>query len=127
MLWVFIGGGIGALIRFMLGGVIHNLALTHKYHLPINTIIINITGSLAIGIVYVLLNRYANYDLKNQLYSFLITGILGGYTTFSAFSLETVKLIESQRPMLALSNVIISVTLSISCTWLGIILIKKFI
>lgn len=84
---------------------------------PYSTIAINVAGSFLIGVVYVL--GMERGILSEQAMRALMVGFLGGFTTFSAFSLETVRLIESGAPGLAAANAAASVTLCVTATALG--------
>jgi len=106
---VALGGAIGAVLRYLTG-----LAVGFPY----GTLTVNITGSLAIGILWVGLETRG----LNHLAPFLITGILGGFTTFSAFSLDTVRLIETGRIAAAGAYVTGSVVLSVAACALGVII-----
>lgn len=91
LLVVFIGGGIGAVLRWSISA-----AVLKKFHhiFPVGTFIINISGSFLIGVISTLV-LYDNYQLLNL---FLITGLLGGYTTFSTYELETAQLFKKNKP-----------------------------
>lgn len=91
LLVVFIGGGIGAVLRWSI-----STAVLKKFHriFPVGTFIINISGSFLIGVISTLV-LYDNYQLLNL---FLITGLLGGYTTFSTYELETAQLFKKNKP-----------------------------
>lgn len=118
-LLVFIGSGIGGMARHGVG------VLALKWlgpSFPFGTLAINIVGSFLIGIV-------AEYwALKSGLPQparlFLTTGILGGFTTFSAFSLETALIWERGQPLLAAVYVAASVVLSIGALFLALWLIR---
>lgn len=109
------GGALGALLRFW---VAHGVALWLGRGFPYGTLIINISGSLAIGILYVLLVE--RFDLSPLWRPLLIVGLLGAFTTFSSFSLETLLLIESGEIMKAATNVLLSVVLCLGATTLGV-------
>lgn len=84
---VFAGGGLGALSRF---GVQHlGIFDKDKYYY---TVAINITGCLTIGILWALFHYWG---LQRQVYLFAITGFLGGYTTYSAFTLDAMQLVQA--------------------------------
>jgi CrcB protein len=118
---VFAGGGIGAALRH---GV--NLAFARLLGLsfPFATLFENVTGSLAMG----LLAGYFAFraGLPQHWRLFLTTGILGGYTTFSAFSLDAVLLYERGAITLAAGYILLSVALSIGGLFVGLALIRHF-
>jgi CrcB protein len=85
-----LGGGIGAALRFLMSGYV--LALAPSLKFPLGTFLINIIGCAAIGVFAGLSTRQG---ISDALGIFIVTGILGGFTTFSAFGLETVTLIRA--------------------------------
>jgi CrcB protein len=113
MVWVALGGAIGATGRY---AVVHWAVARWGAAFPLGTFAVNVTGSLAIGFLAALLDtRLADPAFR----LFLITGVLGGYTTFSAFSLETLALITAERWLAALGYVSGSVLLSLAAAALG--------
>ena len=118
---VFLGGGVGAAIRH---GV--NLAglRTLGPNFPYATIFINITGSTIMGLVA----AYFAFrgDASQHLRLFLTTGILGGYTTFSAFSLDAALLYERDQYLLAAVYVLASVVVSIAGLFAGMAVVRHF-
>ena len=84
-----LGGGIGSILRYAVQ-VLAGRYLTTNF--PLGTLLVNISGCLLIGILYSLFTRHTAFAVEWRL--FLITGICGGYTTFSSFSLESVNLIK---------------------------------
>lgn len=99
MTLVILGGGLGAAARYLL-----SLALMHP-RFPYATIAINLAGSLLLG---VLLGAAANRDVPSVLVTTLGTGVLGGFTTFSTFSVEAADLFRSGRPIAAAAYLLIS-------------------
>ena len=93
---VFLGAGVGGVMRHAMNIWVARLAGTH---FPMHTLVINVTGSLAMGLVTAWFA--AKGGATGQLRLFLATGILGGYTTFSAFSLDAVLLWERHDYLLA--------------------------
>jgi CrcB protein len=95
---VAVAGGLGAAVRFALDGVIRTRT---RGALPVATILINLSGSLVLGL---LTGLAAAALLPDAARAIAGTGFLGGYTTFSAASLETVRLAGARRPALAVVN-----------------------
>ncbi len=118
-LLVFVGGGLGASLR-------HLANVTCARHLgtgfPWGTPLINISGSLVMGLIagYLVFKGEASHPWR----LFIMTGILGGYTTFSAFSLDTVLLYERGELGLAALYVLGSVVLSIAGLFAGLALAR---
>lgn len=111
------GGALGALLRFWVSGWVYGL-LGRGF--PYGTLAVNVLGSLAMGIGYVLLlERLA---LGPEWRAFLLVGLLGAFTTFSTFSLETFNLIEDGEVLRAATNMVGSVLLCVLAAWLGILL-----
>jgi fluoride exporter len=118
---VFLGGGIGSALRH---GV--NLAAARLLGLgfPYGTFTVNVVGSLAMG---ALAAYFAFKGEASQPWRlFLTTGVLGGFTTFSAFSLDAVLLYERGQPELAVLYVLSSVTVSIGALLVGLLAIRHF-
>jgi CrcB protein len=118
-LLVFIGGGLGSALRHTVNIVCPRfLGTAFPYH----TFIINITGSMVMGLIagYLAFKGEASQPWR----LFLMTGILGGYTTFSAFSLDTALLYERGELGLAVIYVLGSVVLSIAGLFAGLALVR---
>ena len=118
-LLVFIGGGLGAALRHFVNGLSLRLVGTA---LPWGTFFINVTGSILMGVV---VGVFASkLPLPPLLRLFVATGILGGYTTFSTFSLETAMLIERGQAVMALGYVAGSVLLGVGGLVAGMALVR---
>ena len=116
LLWyVALGSAVGGVSRFALSNFIQQRAGVF----PVGTLVVNITGSLALGFLL----RYAlgSTSVSAETRALLTTGFCGGYTTFSAFSYETIKLIEDGDHRRAAVYVVASVVLSLAATFLGIV------
>ena len=111
-LYVGIGGFFGAGLRFALGTWIHR-ALPHALF-PYGTLAVNVIGCLLIGF-------FAAYrqPLEPGVRLFLMVGLLGGFTTFSTFALETLALTHNGQNMLAFSNVATKLLLGLGAAWAG--------
>lgn len=122
-LMVFLGGGLGAMLRHGL-----NLASVRALgnHFPYATFFINISGSLVMGLVagYFAFKGVGGTSQHWRL--FLTTGILGGYTTFSTFSLDAALLYERGEAGLAALYVIGSVVIAIAGLFAGLALVRQF-
>ncbi|PHQ97805.1 MAG: fluoride efflux transporter CrcB [Marinosulfonomonas sp.] len=111
ILQVALGGAIGASIRFLIASVVA---------FPFGTLAINVIGSFLMGIVFVAL---AEKGLTRWL-PFLMAGVLGGFTTFSAFSLDTLKLYEAGRIGAAGGYVLASVALSLLALFVAVAIMR---
>jgi CrcB protein len=121
-LLVFIGGGLGSCLRHTVNVICPRLL---GNHFPYHTFIINITGSTIMGLI-------AGYlafkgDAAQSWRLFIMTGILGGYTTFSAFSLDAGLLYERGELALAAAYVLGSVVLSIIGLFAGLAIIRSLV
>jgi CrcB protein len=118
-LLVFIGGGLGSTLRHVVNIVCQRLLGTN---FPYHTFIINITGSTIMGLI----GGYLAFkgDAAQSWRLFLMTGVLGGYTTFSAFSLDAALLYERGEIGLTLLYVLGSVVLSILGLFAGLALVR---
>jgi CrcB protein len=115
---VFVGAGIGGSLRHFV-----NVMTAHLGNPSwVGTLAINVTGSFAIGLIaeYFALRGH----LPQEWRLFVVTGIIGGYTTFSAFSLETVLLYESGHMVAGFGYVLSSVVLSLTATFSALLLLR---
>lgn len=119
VLLVAAGGAIGAVLRYVLGGWIQG-RLGPDF--PWGTFIVNVSGSLLIGVVLGLVERGA---LSAEARLFLAVGILGGYTTFSTFSYETLQLIEDGNLASTLLNALGQVAASLVAVYVGVVISRS--
>ncbi|MEN0107204.1 MAG: fluoride efflux transporter CrcB [Pseudomonas sp.] len=119
ILAVAFGGAVGTLVRFATGNWI---AANWPQHFSLGTFLVNIFGCLMIGLLYGFF--LMRPDLPIELRAGLIVGFLGGLTTFSSFSLDTLRLLESGQLPLALGYAALSVFGGLLATWAGLSLTK---
>ncbi len=96
---VLIGGGIGSVLRFLMVSGVQRLFPDY----PAGTWCVNIIGSFIIGIIWAVCSFF---DFSPNLRAFLLVGLLGGFTTFSSFSLETMNLLNAGKIQSALSYIV---------------------
>jgi CrcB protein len=115
-LWIAIGSALGGVSRFALSGFIAN---HFGGGFPWGTLIVNITGSFAIGFFYTLTGPDGRWSVGPQGRDFFMIGICGGYTTFSSFSLQTLLLAREGEWLRVGGNIAGSVALCLLAVWLG--------
>lgn len=111
--FIFLGSGVGGVLRYGVS------SLTHAYWhgvFPLGTLIVNITGCFAIGFLVVAMGGSL---IRDEHRAAIIIGLLGGYTTFSAFGRETLSLLQEGNWPAALLNIALSNVLGIAGVWLG--------
>jgi len=111
-----LGGGMGAILRYIVSNLDYRFA---NGVLPVGTLVANVTGSFIIGFLWVFFDRFI---FPPNLRLFLFIGVLGGYTTFSTFSLETFNLIRDGEYHIALINIILSFSLTLIAVFAGFFL-----
>lgn len=119
LLFIALGGAGGALARHGLSSWVH-MFIEDRY--PVGTLAVNVLGSFAIGVVYILIveRGLVHPDWR----SIAMVGFLGAFTTFSTFSLETIGLLENGQPILALGYVVFSVVTCVFAVWLAMVLTR---
>ena len=115
ILLIFFGSGAGGLFRYWISNASYWF-LGRQF--PYGTLVVNATGSFLMGLFFVvILERFDG--IAPQLRALLIIGFLGGYTTFSSFSIETLTLFERGAWVSAILNILLNIILCISLAWLG--------
>jgi len=115
VLLVGAGGFIGSIIRYILSGVSQTLFVTSRF--PVGTIVVNLSGCYLIGLLSQLAESHS--ALRDLSRSFLFIGVLGGYTTFSTFSNESLNLLRAGDTVLAIVNIALQVAGGLLFAWLG--------
>jgi CrcB protein len=115
ILLVALGGALGSVSRYKLSGLI--LHHTVDWRFPAGTFAVNVLGCLVAGLLAGFAEKYDYLSADARI--FIFTGILGGFTTFSAFGLETMFLIKRGELMVASANVILSVIAGLVALWIG--------
>jgi CrcB protein len=122
-LWVFVGGGLGSVLRYALALLVSGLTpeqsqTPHWVSMyPIATLGANIIGCGLIGVAWGLLGP--SDDGNQTIRLLLIVGVLGGFTTFSSFGLETIELVQADRVGAAGAYVLLSVIVGLFAVWCG--------
>ncbi len=109
-----LGGGLGVVLR-------HAIALTIRHDLPLSTLIVNVLGSLLLGLWVGYLGGPADMGEQERR---LVFGFCGGFTTFSSFAYQSLELRRERTIALAAGNILISIFLCWSALWLGLFLTR---
>ena len=115
-LWIALGSALGGMARYWLSGVV---ARRFGEAFPVGTLIVNVTGSFAIGFIASLSDPGGRLLMGVSARQFIMLGVLGGYTTFSSFSLQTLNLARDGEWLYASANVALSVLLCLLAVWFG--------
>lgn len=111
---IFLGGGLGSVLRYTIAGWTQRAADTA---FPLGTLVVNVAGCLIIGFLAATLT--GPILIRDDYRIGLMVGVLGGFTTFSSFSIETLMLANDGQFVLALLNILFSVALCLTAAWLG--------
>jgi len=117
-LWIAIGGALGSVGRYWLSGLVAN---RYGETFPWGTLLVNVSGSFIIGFFGAVASAEGKLNPQSRIFAtqFFMYGICGGYTTFSSFSLQTLKLVRDGEWLYAGSNVMLSVALCMVAVWFG--------
>ncbi|WP_150465580.1 fluoride efflux transporter CrcB [Francisella sp. SYW-2] len=114
---VGIGGGLGAMSRFALTQATASISK----QIPLGILLCNVIGSLIIGMMaaFLIETKLFNEDISTYVRSLFVTGFLGGFTTFSSFSLDILNLLQRGEVLLAIGYILVSVIVSLIAVILG--------
>ncbi len=113
LLYVVIGGGLGALLRYLLSSIIQKQSVSL---FPYGTLVVNLIGALFIGFLWEL---FQNVAISTNIRVFIFMGILGAFTTFSTFSFETFNLLKDKQYITALINIVVNNVFCIMLVFVG--------
>ena len=116
---IAVGGAVGAIMRFAMSNGVYKL---FGRDFPYGTLAVNVLGSLLIGVLFILLIE--KLAVAAEWRAGLLVGLLGAFTTFSTFSLETINLLENGQMGAALLYIVFSVLVCIFAAWMGISLTR---
>jgi len=114
--WIGIGSALGGMGRHWCNGLI---ARWLGLGFPYGTLVINVAGSFVIGLASSVMGSEGRFPTGPTAQQFVMVGLCGGYTTFSAFSLQTLALIQGAQWPAAIANVVLSVVLCLIAVWAG--------
>lgn len=114
LLFVALGGAVGAMLRY---GISSGIYAWFGRSFPYGTLVVNVMGSFAIGLLSILLVE--KLDVPHEIRLALVVGVLGALTTFSTFSWDTLELLEQGLVQKALWNVLLNVVVCIAAAWTG--------
>jgi CrcB protein len=118
-LWIALGSALGGVGRYWLSGVV---AARWGEAFPLGTLAVNVSGSFAIGVLAAWMEPEGRFWIGPAARQFLMLGVLGGYTTFSSFSLQTMNLARDGEWLYAGANACLSFVLCLTAVWLGYLL-----
>ena len=116
------GGALGAVMRFLSQATVYELV---GKTFPYGTLFVNVTGSFLMGLLSIFLVE--KFNLGAEWHLAILVGVLGSFTTFSTFSIETLVLFEQGDMLKAMTNILLSVVLCVAAVWMGAFLAKQLI
>ena len=122
LLFIAIGGAFGAVMRFLSQATVYELV---GKTFPYGTLFVNVTGSFLMGLFSIFLVE--KFNLSAEWHLAILVGVLGSFTTFSTFSIETLVLFEQGDVFKAMTNILLSIVLCIIAVWVGAYFAKQLV
>ena len=117
LIFIAIGGAAGAVLRYSASLSIYSL-LGRGF--PYGTLFVNVSGSLLMGLLSVIMME--RLDMAPEWRAAVLVGVLGSFTTFSTFSIETLNLLEQGDLMRAMANIVLSILVCLLAVWFGVMI-----
>ncbi len=117
LIFIAMGGAIGAVLRY--GASLSVYSIMGR-GFPYGTLFVNVTGSLLMGLLGVLMLE--RFNIGPEWRAAVLVGVLGSFTTFSTFSIETLNLLEQGDVMRAVTNIVLSVLVCLVAVWFGVLI-----
>ncbi len=122
LVFIAVGGAFGATMRFLSQATVYELV---GKTFPLGTLFVNVTGSFLMGLLSIFLVE--KFNLSADWHLAILVGVLGSFTTFSTFSIETLVLFEQGDLLKAFTNITVSIVLCIGAVWAGAFLAKQMV